>query len=150
MPLSKMTLRVPIDYDASFDVMVSGCNCDEVFVDITEPNFPRQQTSGKVEREITLVCFNEILSSDEMREKLDEEGLQPGQNDDLLAVVATQLAIDNNAIILQIGQTWNHACGCRYVTMFYVKKLIRKLWIDWDESDWAPNCWVVAVPKVAS
>lgn len=147
MHLSKMKVPVTIDNDASFKDMVDDCDCDAVFEDITEANFPRQQEGDKVDKEVTLVCFNEILSSEEMKEKLEEEGLMPGNNDDLLAVVAAQPAILANALILQIGQTWKHSCGCRYITMFYIKRKLRKLWIDWDESDWAPNCWVVAVPK---
>ncbi len=147
--LSKITLHVPgAFYNRTFNDLVDACACDEVFPDITEQNFPRT-TESSSDRDITLVCCHEILSSEELAAKLDAEGLVPGNNGDLLAVIAAHPTIITNSPILQVGQTWHHGCGCRYVTMFYIKGQTRKLWIDWDESDWPANCWVIAVPKVA-
>ncbi|MBU2566378.1 hypothetical protein KKG46_02340 [Patescibacteria group bacterium] len=96
-----------VDYDMSFDEMEAAGHYAYVSEGVTKATFPIfKPCSGTVAYEARLFCFNDYLSGDEARKRIEEEGYYPAEIQHLLAFGAAYPEAQLECVIYALGTLW--------------------------------------------
>ncbi len=136
---------VNINYDLSVESLVINGKYDWKDDNITNENFPTAR-KGEVDLVLELVHFNEVLTSEEVLEVLDEMGYRPAELYELLAVGAQYPEEQKkNPIVALSSDGQRLASECHPYLWIGVRG--RELRCHWFGSKWGEDFRFLAVSK---
>ncbi len=140
---------VSIDYGQSLADMIKAGKYDWKNDDITEKRFPLKG-EGVVERTLSLVHFNRIISSDDaMHDMMSENLKEPATIEDLLAFGAKYPKEQRKYPIIALGSSAGVHGHLDVPSLGGLgsKRDLRLIWFDYE---WAEDCRFLARNKVSA
>ncbi|OGY41391.1 MAG: hypothetical protein A2Y82_00180 [Candidatus Buchananbacteria bacterium RBG_13_36_9] len=140
--------KVVFDYGLSLAEMIKLGNYGWFNDDITAKNFPLQGT-GKQESELLLVHLNRDVTTKEVLEYLNSQGLEPAKIEHLLAFGTTYPEVQREFPIVALGSSFVGDSGSRRCPYLSCSVGLRELRLPWvvDDNPWHGSCRFVAVRK---
>ena len=142
----KRTYPVVVDYDLSFDQMVTEGRYDWVNVGFHPHYFPIKG-NGKQEVGLELVHFGRTVTDTEVEKLLGERGLKPASLAHLLAFGARYPEIQKKFPIAAIGSVWAPTRGDRLAPYLDASLRERLLNLSWGKGVWEGKFRFLAVRK---
>jgi hypothetical protein len=145
--LGPIALKIVIDYSMTLADMIEAGRYDWKSDNITEKHFPHSEM-GKVrwQRDVQLIHFNRIISSDDVEKELDKMGLRPGMIEELLAFGATFPETQRKFPVVALGSV-AETDGGRLVTGLGMGGSGRRLYLSWRGIDRDEVCRFLALRK---
>lgn len=137
--------RLIVDYDRPFDRMIYHLGCDYNNSNITEKNFPSQE-SGSKEVEFVLHHPNRTIRSNEVLKEMEGQNLRPATLKELAAFGIKYPNMQRDFPIVALGSVWRDFIG-RHVPFLWGVDGGRDLGLDWFGRDWGSYCRFLAVCK---
>jgi hypothetical protein len=140
--------KVEVDYGLTLAEMIMAGKYDWTSSNITPEHFPIQG-EGRVERELTFVHFNKVMTTDEVLAELDRRGLRPGGGkiEELLALGAKFPDLQRQFPIVAIGSSFVGGGGFRSFACLYWLGGERHLGLAYVVDDWSEGCRFLAARK---
>lgn len=133
------TFPVAIDYSQSLADMIKAGNYDWTNSDITEKRFPLKG-QGIVERSLSLVHFNRVITSADAEHEIMAEVLKEiAPIEDLLAFGAKYPEEQRKYPIIALGSS-ARVRGDRGVPSLYGFSSERYLYLYWYDVKWSEHC----------
>ena len=107
-----LVFRVAVDCTMSLAEMIAAGRYDQVDSGITPERCPIQG-EGKVERELVLVHFGRVMTTDEPLAELDCRGLRPAKFEELLALGVAHPELQREFPIVAFGTSFVDGNGTR-------------------------------------
>jgi len=126
---------VTVNYDLSVEEAIDAGAYQAVNASITSKNFPSSQ-KGQADLEITLVRFDERMSSETVLRQLDEESLRAAELPELLAFGAKYPDVQRKFSVVALGSVWKDRKGSRNVPCLYAASEGRYLDLHWWDDGW--------------
>lgn len=130
-----LTFTLTINYDQTVEEMVESGKYSFANSNITSQNFHIQQ-SGTHQVEVILVHFDQEMTSDQVKTKLDEMGLRPAELPELLALGTNHPDLQRQFPIIALGSVWQSPYGHLYCPYLYGYSDRRELRLFWLEYRW--------------
>jgi hypothetical protein len=142
------TYNVMVDYSMSLADMIKAGKYDWSNDDITDKRFSFQGT-GQHEVELVMVHLNRSATTREVRQYMDEQGLEPAKIEHLLAFGATYPEIQREFPIIALGSSFVPVHGDRIYPYLHCRGGGRMLSLRWNDDDrpWVESCRFLAVGK---
>jgi len=139
---------VMVDYNLSLAEMIKAGQYELINDDITGENFPIRGT-GQQEVELMLVHLNRIVTTREVLEYLNSQGLEPAKIEHLLAFGAVYPDAQREFPIVALGSSFVADGGSRYYPYLRSDGHERRLNLSWDDADdhWGGSCRFLALRK---
>jgi hypothetical protein len=126
---------VTVNYDLSVEEAILAGAYQAVNGSITSKNFPSSK-KGQADLEITLVRFDERMSSESVLRQLDEESLRAAELPELLAFGAKYPDVQRKFSVVALGSVWKDRKGSRNVPCLYEASEGRYLDLHWWDDGW--------------
>ena len=130
----------------SFSDMVKAGKYDWVNSNITEKHFPIQG-NGKITKELHLIHFNKVMSSEGVLAEFERLGLAPAKIEDLLVFGVVLFNLQRQFPIVALGSVWRHSDGGRGVPCLSGRSGDRDLGLGWLGDGWDERYRFLAVSK---
>ncbi len=140
------TYPVVIDYGKSVEEMVVYGNYNWSNPDTTSKNFPLSGT-GNVSVSLEFVHLNKSVSTREVSDYLEANGLRAATIEELLVFGMTYPEIQREFPVVALGSSWVDSRSRRRVPYLVGHGSGRKLYLHWSAYDWDDVCRFLAVRK---
>ena len=140
------THTLTVNYGQSVEDALKAGNYDWVNDYITSRNFPPTRR-GTETVEVSLVHFGRVMTSDEVLEELDRQGLRPATVEELLALGAQYPDLQRQFPIIALGSVCVGPSGHRSVPVLWSDGRYRDASLDWLDDDWGSCYRSLAVSK---
>lgn len=145
---TKNVFRVVVDYAKSLEEMIEAGRYGTVDDDITSDHF-LITGSGQKEVEITLFCFNRLISSTSVITEMKKEGFRPADPPELLALGTEHPELQTQFTIVALGFS-QRVRGERNV--LYLDRDLRRRSLGlalFDGGDWGEDDRFAAIRKAS-
>ncbi len=133
-----------VNYDLSIEDAAG--NYDWVNDNITNRNFPLTRR-GTETIEAHLVHFGRVMTSDEVLDELDKQGLRSATIEELLAFGADHPELQRQFPIIALGSVWVDPGGGRCVPVLWSFGRRRSVGLSWLGYEWLSRYRFAAVSK---
>ena len=140
------TFPLTVNYDLPVEEAIAAGDYQAVNADISTKNFSWAER-GKAELEVTLVRFDQRMSSEMVIRGLEEEGLRPAELPELLAFGAAYPEVQRQFSVAGLGSVWRDRKGDRNVPCLYAASEGRYLDLHWWDDGWYTFSRFVALRK---
>jgi len=137
---------VSVNYDLPLAAAVDAGNYAGVNSSITSQNFPSTR-HGQAEVDIILVRFDRRMTSEEVLNGLDKDGLRAAELPEFLAFGAQYPELQRQFSIVGLGSVWKDRKGYRNVPCLYEASEARYLDLHWWDDGWYSYSRFAAIRK---
>lgn len=142
-------LVVEVDYrkEGAISHLLQAGNYDWTNSDISDEHFP-QKKIGRTSVAIRLLCFDQVISSQEVLARLKQDRLRPANPAEVLALGAKYPSLQRQFPVIALGQTWLLPNRDRMVVCLAWHSMLRRVHLLCKfRRDWPAHCRFAAVAR---
>jgi hypothetical protein len=138
--------QLSVNYDLSIEDAVEAGDYQAVNASFTSKNFPSSQ-HGQAQLEIILIRFELRMTSENVLNELDKQGLRPAKLPEFLAFGAAYPEVQRSFSVVGLGSECMDRRGYRSVPCLYEASEGRYLDLHWWDDGWYSYSRFAAVRK---